>query len=186
MALPEFYHAADGKPISAPVYRIVAETYLDEYCWQPGDIISTGMIPNVCMEPLNAAAGARLETYLNSMPASYQGISQQDLMLAAQRLPIADDKGTQLLTTEQYSAAVIALAKQINAESIASGVPSAAPVQSVRPMMRTDLPPMPNAEFQSTGVGMALGQRGKFSQVKGAPQVNPISTSKPAQEISAP
>lgn len=149
--LPEAYTGDDGRPITNPVWRASALLYLGDTLWQEGDIVIANIVPNAQMEPLNRAAQALHERWLQSLPVQGMNLQQVDIMEAADLLRSESGK----LTTEQFQQALIKLAVSIKAKREGLGTPTL-PMQPVfMAGARGDAPPIANARVGAGGLGIA-------------------------------
>lgn len=139
--LPEFYVADGGTQVGGPVYALLADCYLDDTLWLTGEHIEHPGVPNHHMQPLNQAAGERVEAWLASLPLEGKAYDVADLTEAA--VMLRPREGEKELSHEQFTVAVLRLASELKAKR--TGNQPHIPGMQTRAASPKAAPPMQNA-----------------------------------------
>lgn len=174
--LPTEYIAENGERVSEPAYRLKAPHFFDDTFWSEDDVIVSTLEPTLHMEPLNQAAGERMEAFVQSLPADSEGISVGEMMEAAMML--RPREGEPELSNEAFQGAVLKLAAQLKAKR-RGGDPVVPNTQSVRPAASKGAPPLANARFADAAqanIQRKIQYQGELpqSRVKKPPQAGNI------------
>lgn len=94
--------------ISQPCYLLLADCFFDNTFWQEGEKIVTNECPNYQMQPLNKAAGQKIDKWLLSLPTHGIVINIDDQVEAAHMLRNHPD--IKNMSHEDASAAYLKLA----------------------------------------------------------------------------
>lgn len=152
--LPEFYTTQDGQRVDAPTYVTLGQCQIlmaspengaiGPTLVEPGEVITTEMVPNQMLQPLNRAAGERIDEWIASLPIDGQGLTQADISEAAYLM--RPREGEKELPHEQWYPAMLKAAWALK-EKRSRGVPR--PVASHMHRPGNNLPIMPNAAQQA-------------------------------------
>lgn len=189
--LPEFYVTADGQRVDAPTYVTTGQCQIlmaspengaiGPTLVEPGEVITTEMVPNQNLQPLNRAAGERIDDWIASLPIDGQGLTQADISEAAYLM--RPREGEKELPHEQWYPAMLKAAWALK-EKRSRGVPRPSPAYNHR--SNPSLPIMPNAAQQAFNGDPALALAG--ARVPEIAQRGPVARSargRPAAERSA-
>jgi len=144
--LPDFYISDEGNRVEGPVYELLADCFFDDSLWLTGEHIATDMTPNHHMQPLNKAAGERIELWLSTLPETGSNLRVDDLLEAAMML--RPKEGDAELSSADFHAAVLRRASQLKAKREGgSGMTVPPIVQSAAGIKNA--PAMPNANIGS-------------------------------------
>lgn len=161
-----------------PCYYLLAAGFYGErkaaMLYDEGEIITTGMIPNAHMQPLNKAAGARVLAWLEALPMSGASINVEDLTEAAAL--IARNPKLADMTTEAIAAATQKIAVDLKARrdnKLGMIVPPMAgdTIDTVHQRGRAPAPAMLGARFvdkSQLGPGGLAGPEVGDQRVRGA------------------
>lgn len=147
--LPEAY-VIEGHVVTAPTYITIGQCQMlmqspenglvGPTLVEPGEILTTEMVPNQHLQPLNRAAGERYETWLASLPQDGAGLTQAEITEAAYMM--RPREGEKEIPHDQWWGAVMKAAWAIK-EKRSRNVPRVAPAHMHRPGQ--NLPVMPFA-----------------------------------------
>lgn len=190
--LPEYYVADGGHRIAAPTYQAAAQLYMvmasaetgqtGPTLIEPGEHFTSELTPCHQWIPLNQAALARMEEWIESLPVDGKGIPQELITEAAYRM--RPREGEPDLPHIQWWAAVMKLAATM-AGGNGRMVPKVRPAVTYRPGQA----PPPIMPFASQGPGGPPPEPGRAPQpaAQHQPQ-NPHDQARAArrQKVAAP
>lgn len=154
--LPEQYRADDGEMVSEPCWRLAADGFYGDTHWLQGSVLVANIVPNHHMIPLNKSAGEAMERWVSSLPLNSAGLKDEDIIEASYMMGSrADIPG---MTKQQWQIAMVKLALELKAKREGSSGLRLPELQGVRPAVRPDAPPMPNATFTDPRIG-GFGQQ---------------------------
>lgn len=178
--LPEFYVTQDGQRVDAPTYVTMGQCQIlmaspengavGPTLVEPGEVITTEMVPNHMLQPLNRAAAERIDDWLASLPVDGQGLTQADISEAAYLM--RPREGEKELPHEQWYPAMLKAAWALK-EKRSRGVPRPVPSYAHRP--GANLPIMPNAAQQAFNGDPSLALAG--ARVPDIAQRGPVARS---------
>lgn len=147
--LPDVYVADDGTRVTAPVYRLLADCFFGKpggppALWEAGTELQTDITPNEHMEPLNKAAGVRIQRWLTSLPVVTAKLEESDIAEAAALLAPREGEATQ--PHGQWWAGVIKLAGELKKKREGRVIPETA--TTVSPLNQASVPPMSAGDFK--------------------------------------
>lgn len=175
--LPEIFYL-DGVGVKEPCYKLIAPIQADDTYWNEGEIIATDMIPNEAMQPLNRAAGEKVDAWLRSLPAN-GNIKPEDYMAAA--LQLRPKVGEEEMPHEAWIAAVRQLALEMRAKA------EGKPVEELRPKIGrpapSNAPPMSNIEMVQTGIPTRKKAPNKEARVKHMAQPQPTRVQPKPEQV---
>lgn len=140
--LPEAYIADDGRTrITAPTYEALsplqiimqsAETgQVGPTLVEAGEVFSTDAVPCHAWQPLNAAAGQRMEQWLASLPVDGRNLPQDTITEAAYLM--RPREGEPEVPHDQWWPAVLAVAARLNEKRQGRTGPAPSPGAVFRP-----------------------------------------------------
>ena len=151
--LPEFFIDDEGNRISRPVYRMLSQCQVimaspetgqvGPTLQEPGTVLVLDAIPCHQWQPLNKAAGERMDAWLKSLPLDGKNISQEHINEAAYTL--RPREGDPEFPMEAWWPAVLRLAASLADKGRKHVIAVAPGYHPVKP----EAPPMPFSAMSS-------------------------------------